>query len=385
GDGESGGAGERGSGGDGGRVGNEEQQRTDDQELRTKNQELRTNDKRRIHFEIEDTGCGIAPEEIGQLFEAFSQTETGKQAREGTGLGLHISRKFVQLMGGEISVASNGYRFVPGRDVEKIQMRSRSRLHSSSSSPPSGTTFAFDIRVEVVSQTEVAKLEPAQPIVALAPDQPEYRILVVDDNALNRQLLVKLLAPLGFQVSEASSGREAIERWQQWKPHLIFMDMRMPDMNGYEATQRIKSTPQGQATAIIALTASALEQEYDAILAGGCDDCLRKPFQEEEIFAAMKEHIGVRYIDNESRCDAREKPEEQGILVLDADAIAALPTQWIEALQQAVLQGDSELFGPLLDQISAEYPNLARAIGKRLDNFEYDKILNLISDKAINF
>jgi len=127
---------------------------------------------------------------------------------------------------------------------------------------------------------------------------------VVDDSYCHRQLLNELLQPLGFQIKAVSNGEEAIcaiaqirrtrriNLWSQWQPHLIWMDMPMPVMNGYEATQRIKVTTQGQATAIIALTVSVLE--------AGCDDFVRKPFREEEIFDIMKKHLGVRYLYGDS-------------------------------------------------------------------------------------
>ncbi|MGL5879891.1 MAG: ATP-binding protein, partial [Xenococcaceae cyanobacterium] len=190
-------------------------------------------------FEIEDTGAGIAPEEINNLFEAFTQTETGKQSQQGTGLGLPISRKFIELMGGEITVSS---------EVGK------------------GSVFKFNIQALISEASKIKGQKPTRRVIALEPNQQEYRILVVDDRIENRQLLLKLLEPIGFKVKEASNGSEAIEMWQQWQPHLIWMDMRMPVMNGYEATQKIKSHLQGQATVILALTASTFEDEKSVVL-----------------------------------------------------------------------------------------------------------------------
>jgi signal transduction histidine kinase/CheY-like chemotaxis protein len=305
-----------------------------------------------LHFAIEDTGPGISPEDLKNLFQAFVQTETGKQAHEGTGLGLTISRKFVKLMGGDMTVSSE---------------------------VGSGTTFEFDIKVQVVEGKEVESgSQPTRHAIALEPNQPRYRILVVDDKALNRQLLVKLLTPLGFEVREASNGNEAIAVWEDWEPDLIWMDMRMPVMDGYQATEYIKSTTKGQATAIIALTASVLEEERAVILSAGCDDFMRKPFREADIFAAMNKHIGVRYIydDDASGDGATNASGEE----LTAEAIATLPVEAIVNLKQAILQGDLQLIDRLIEGIRAENAPLAQAIAECLDNFEYDRLLNLIPE-----
>jgi len=106
----------------------------------------------------------------------------------------------------------------------------------------------------------------ARPL-GLEPGQPAYRLLVAEDREENRQLLVKLLTGWGFDVRAACNGVEALNLWREWHPHLIWMDMRMPVMDGYEATRRIKATPQGQQTIIVALTASAFEDERERVLA----------------------------------------------------------------------------------------------------------------------
>src|ERR671933_631213 len=240
-----------------------------------------------LTFEVEDTGPGIAPDELDSLFEAFVQTTTGTEAQEGTGLGLPISRKFVQLMGGEIMVSSEVAH---------------------------GTLFKFDITVSVVDATDLESKQPTRRVIALEPNQPRYRILIVDDKPLNRQLLVKLLNPFGFELREASNGKQAVEIWDEWEPHLIWMDMRMPVMDGYEATKQIKSTTKGQATAVIALTASTLEEERGVVTSAGCDDFLRKPFREADIFEMMNKHIGVCYVYDEPTDSTQSNTDIQNVL-----------------------------------------------------------------------
>ncbi|NER81338.1 MAG: response regulator [Leptolyngbya sp. SIO1D8] len=221
-----------------------------------------------LYFELEDSGVGIAPEELDTLFEPFTQTQSGKNAQSGTGLGLPLSRRLIELMGGKISVTS------------EVGV---------------GTTVSFTLPVEVISPSEKAS-SPKPNIIGLAPHQPCYRILIVDDSHANRLLMCKLLSPLGFNLREASDGQEAVVIWTQWQPHLIWMDLRMPGMDGIEATHKIKTHPQWSYTKIIALTASGLEEDWTEIAAAGADDFLRKPVQRLEILDKISEHLGVQYI-----------------------------------------------------------------------------------------
>ncbi|HEY9608263.1 hybrid sensor histidine kinase/response regulator [Allocoleopsis sp.] len=305
-----------------------------------------------LAFEVEDTGPGIAPDELDNLFEAFVQTTTGKEAQEGTGLGLPISRKFVQLMGGEIIVTSQvGH----------------------------GTLFKFDITVGVVDVTDIETKQPTRRVIALEPNQPRYRILIVDDKPLNRQLLVKLLNPFGFELREATNGKEAVEIWDEWEPHLIWMDMRMPVMDGYEATKQIKSTTKGQATAVIALTASVLEEERAVVLSTGCDDFLRKPFREEEIFAAMHKHIGVHYLYEEPTAQtAVSQTDIQDALI--PSILATLPTELLANLEQAASFADMKQMDSCIDEIRNYNATLADAIASLANDFEYGKIVTFIQE-----
>ena len=302
----------------------------------------------KIYFEVEDTGAGIAAEELNSLFEAFTQTQTGKQAQEGTGLGLIISRKFVQLMGGDITVKSQFGK---------------------------GSIFAFDIQASVVNAADVESKQPKPRVIALEPNQPGYKILVVDDKSTNRQILLQLLKPLGFELQEASNGQEALEIWEKWEPHLIWMDMRMPVMDGYSATQRIKATSQGQATAIIALTASVLNEENVAFFSSGCDDFIRKPFRESEIFEAMKKHLGVRYIydEPELKADANAPPPQN----LTPKDLAVLPADWLSELHQATLEGDVTSIEILIEQIRPQHQAIATALANLASQYEFEQLLSL--------
>ncbi|HEY9667688.1 MAG TPA: ATP-binding protein [Coleofasciculaceae cyanobacterium] len=326
------------------------------------------NSNLKLHFEIEDTGYGIAADELEDIFEAFVQSQTGKESQEGTGLGLPIAQTFVQLMGGDISVNSE---------------------------VGCGTIFEFDISISSIDTANIELKLPTRQIITLEPNQPRYRILIVDDQWGNRQLLIKLLSPLGFELKEARNGKEAIKVWDEWKPHLIWMDMRMPVMDGYDATREIKAremerctdgeTSQskiklGQVTAIIALTASTLEEELVLSLQAGCDDFVRKPFRESEILDAMNKHIGVRYVYKEP--DNEVDPIQIEVDALTPAALAALPDSWVAELLQAVAAADAELAFSLIAQIESNYTTLAKTLSKLVNDFEFDTIESWIANNS---
>ncbi len=323
-------------------------------ELRTQKAHLTDRTHSTLHFEVEDTGAGIASAEMDKLFEAFAQTETGRQAQEGTGLGLPISRKFVQLMGGDMQVKSE---------------------------VGSGTIFIFDIRVDMVNLASIAahQLPIAKRVIALEAEQPIYRILIVDDKWTNRQLMIKLLTPLGFELQEAENGQQAVKIWETWQPHLIWMDMRMPVMDGFEATQRIKGSIKGQATAIIALTASAYEEDRAIILNAGCDDFVRKPFRTADIFDMMQKHIGVRYLYEQpaSEQKAVETPKRLTPSQLQS-ALTTIPATLQLNLQEATELSNIEQIGAAIQAIQPHQAALAEVLTTMAHNFAYDDILALI-------
>ncbi|KYC42308.1 hybrid sensor histidine kinase/response regulator [Scytonema hofmannii PCC 7110] len=330
--------------------------------LGTGNSQLKTdnflspiaNPQYRINFAIEDTGPGIAPHEIDTLFDPFFQTETGRQSMQGTGLGLPISREYVRLMGGDITVNSQ---------VGK------------------GATFIFDALVSKTTVDDQKNSTISKRVIGLQPNQPTYRILVVDDVDESRLLLIKLLEPLGFQVYQAVNGTEAIALWSTWEPHLIWMDMRMPMMNGYEVTRQIKATSKGQSTIIIALTASAFEEERSQILTVGCDDFLRKPFQESVLFDTMARHLGVRYIYEEENHLASQQATVT-FKQLTVEDLSVMPAEWIEQLHYAVLCANDEIILQLIEQIPEKEASLAQALTDLVNNFRLDMLLELAQQFA---
>ena len=327
-----------------------------------------------LQFEIEDTGVGISAEELGNVFNAFVQTASGQKTQKGTGLGLTISRQFVRLMGGEIVVES------------QLEL---------------GTTFKFEIPVGAAYAADVPAGPINREVIGLEPNQPCYRILIVDDREDNRQLLVKMLSPLGFKLQQATNGREAIEIWENWQPHLILMDVRMPVMDGYEATQEIKariqqreqeqqengemsiSHPDSPIPKIVALTASTIEGRRSFALLVGCDDFISKPFRKTEIFDTLNKHLGVRYLYSNST-DFISIGDRSNLSDPTPNAVLAylpqLPAEWVENMKQVIRNADFDLIARTIEEIRDAHPEFAEILQGHLNNFDYQKILNLIAE-----
>lgn len=249
---------------------------------------------------------------------------------------------------------------------------------------------------------EVTTLSTRGRVLQLAPNQPKYRILVVDDRRENRDLIAQLLSLVGFDVQCATNGQEAIALWETWQPHLIWMDMRMPVMNGYEATAEIRRreqqwetqqrglttfnsqsltlNPRSQTT-IIALTASAFEEQQANILAVGCDDLVRKPFREQVIFEKMAQYLGVRYLyakePEKVTIQAKgNRKAEQSLKVSDLNKI--MPSEWTLQLHQAAIEVDGNRIAQLLEEIPETHSEIAGILTELLRHFCFDEILNLL-------
>lgn len=225
-----------------------------------------------IVFEIADTGPGISAEDQEKIFQAFFQTDAALAKGEGTGLGLTISQEYARLMGGSLSLFSE---------------------------PPDGCVFTLKVPLPVVRTGSAPPAARPGRVQALAPGQARPRVLVVDDRPDNRELVRQMLERVGIEARTAVDGQQAVRMFQAWQPALICMDIRMPVMDGYEATRAIRALPGGREVRIAALTASAFEEDRQAILDAGCDEMLRKPLQDEQLFALMTRLLGLRWLRTE--------------------------------------------------------------------------------------
>jgi CheY-like chemotaxis protein len=320
----------------------------------------------RLVIDVEDTGVGIAPEELEKVFEIFNQTASGRKTGLGTGLGLAISREYVRMMEGEITARSQ---------------------------EGEGTTFHLVLPVEEASELIVKEKKPRRRVLGLESNPVTPCILVAEDNRENRKLLVKLLETVGFDVREAVNGRETLEIWKDSQPDLIWMDIRMPVMDGYEATRRIRKLEDkhlksriGNAgiqgsnsrirTPIIALTASPFEKDRQRVVEAGCDDFVCKPFRVEEIFELMRKHLGLRYVYAEPFDKSVSLQVNTDLLV--PSALANLPPDLLASMEQDLIEGNKDLILGHIDQIRLRDEALAETLTRLVDDFEYAKILNSI-------
>ncbi|MGB3655988.1 MAG: response regulator [Rivularia sp. (in: cyanobacteria)] len=284
-------------------------------------------------FQVEDTGCGISPDELDRLFDAFTQAEAGKTSSKGTGLGLAITRKFVQMMGGEIKVTST---------VGK------------------GSVFAFDIQVDIANDR--VNIRSPQ-ITGLKPNQAKFKILVVDDSEENRLLLVKLLNKIGFAVSSAENGQVALEVWETFQPDLILMDTRMPVMDGYSATQRLRNLNQN-------LTASNFGSTKNEIEQAGFDDVIRKPVLPEILLHKIAEYLSVSYIYDRVPSLRSISVSENSLL----EESIAMPRSWLTQLHQAANEVNEDLLQSPIQEIPENKASLSD-LTMLVKNFRQDIIL----------
>lgn len=320
-----------------------------------------------LSFEVDDTGSGIAPDDLPRLFTPFVQTSTGQKNHEGTGLGLTISQKFVQLLGGTITVES-----VVGQ----------------------GSTFRFQIPViPTVGEVRTPAFS-ALPIVGVYPSHLPCRLLIVEDHWENQQVLLNLLQPLGFSLRVANHGQEAIALWAKWCPHGILMDMRMPIMDGYQAIQHIRARERESRMAverspdsnvrpiakIIAVTSSAFDQERADILEAGCDDFISKPFQEQDLLAKLAQHLGLTYLYASPISLGRQTDSTQpgsphaqvGTLTLEGQSRA-----WIDQLHRAAVLGRDAQILQLIAQLPETQADLIQALTRWAQDFCFEQILAL--------
>jgi signal transduction histidine kinase/CheY-like chemotaxis protein len=302
-----------------------------------------------LWVEVEDTGPGIAEAEKDKLFKYFMQTESGKQTKSGTGLGLAISQEYARMLGGEITVTST---------------------------IDAGSTFYVKVKTQEGRQEDLKTEILKRRVIGLAPGQNAPRVLVAEDTEESRLLLVKLLKLVGFDVREAANGSQAIKIFEAWKPDLIWMDIRMPVIDGLEATRIIKATEPGKQTKIIALSAHVLGEEREDIFAAGCDDFVGKPYRENQLFDIMKKHLALQYVYEEMQIE-----EDAAVLPSNiALNLRSLDADFCSELNRAIANTDAIRIAEIAEEIRIKEPALALVLQTCAKNFDYDTIRHALQN-----
>jgi len=324
-----------------------------------------------LQFWVVDTGVGMANDEMATIFDAFVQAKAGRKALQGTGLGLAISYRLAHLMGGTLSVCSE----VGAGSTFSLQ------VPLPAARAPDGAAGGDGTAPMLWSLDGPGQLRPSQ-----------YKILVVDDQATNRLVLVQLLRGVGFQVEDVSNGRVAVERWRTWRPHLIWMDLRMPGLDGYAATRQIRAQEQAEAVSpipIIALSAQAQAQDRQAALAAGCNDYLSKPFHTPVLLQTMARHLAatvpasapvaaVVSLGAPDLPPARLPPAPECRPAPRPD-LSALPTPWLVALEDAATCGDDGAIHALAAELPPQQAALAQQLQTLAQQYQFERILHWLA------
>jgi len=304
----------------------------------------------RCTFEVADTGRGMPPDEVEQLFQPFSQTASGIRANEGTGLGLAISRSFATLMGGELSV--------------------RSKL---------GIGSTFTLSIPLPAADGAGEELSHRRVLNLAPGQPHYRCLVADDMEENRLLFENLLERLGFEVRSTANGKEAVDAWRAWKPDVVWMDIRMPVLDGYEATRQLREEESHHAlghTLVIAVTASAFDHDREHIREAGFDDFVAKPFLQNTIIERLSRHLGVQWQYGDDETERRET--QAPALAVTDERIAAIPLALRLRLKHALVCGDVEAAISEVNELREMDGPVAEMFHGMISMYRFDRVLDLL-------
>jgi signal transduction histidine kinase/CheY-like chemotaxis protein len=308
-----------------------------------------TEDTYKLVVEIEDSGSGIPKNELSNLFKHFVQTSSGMNKASGTGLGLVLSRELARLMGGDITVASEEGK---------------------------GSVFTFYVKIKKGTR-EIVEPNSLKRVISIDKRDKEYRILVVDDKTENLQVAVDLLRIVGFETNEAVNGAEAVKKFEEWDPDLILMDMRMPVMDGYEATRRIRSTEKGSKIPIVALTASTFEEEKNEIKSLDMHGYIRKPFKESELFSTIAKILDITYLYDNETLSTQSKFLNDDIAI--EENIAKLPGSLVSDMATAVSVADLDQLIKLIKSIKPENSDLAQhlmTLARSYDYYQLQQILN---------
>jgi PAS domain S-box-containing protein len=313
-----------------------------------------------IRFQVEDTGVGIAPEQLEEIFLPFQQVRNHTRTTEGTGLGLSISKKLAEIMGSELKV---------------------------NSTQGQGSTFWLDLNLPIVQSA--SELVPRSESHIIGYVGLRRKILIADDNSINRLVLLELLTPLGFEVAEAVDGQDCLQKTEQFRPDAIFIDLAMPVMDGLETIRQLRRSPLWQEIAIIVTSASAFAQDHQASLAAGANGFVPKPVHTEAVLASLHTHLGLQWIHattyaaaDRQESDHQPLPNETDRVTTSLTEFAALPPK-ADMIELYDLTKIGDIKGILdwanrLEQVDAKYKPFTAQIRQLAKGFQVKQIQELV-------
>ncbi|TAF99845.1 MAG: hybrid sensor histidine kinase/response regulator [Oscillatoriales cyanobacterium] len=308
--------------------------------------------KVRIRFQVEDTGIGIAADELPKIFTPFEQVGNTRRHTEGTGLGLAISRELVEIMGSELQVESTLGR---------------------------GSIFWFELDLLAVDSPEINKKYSQKFIKGF--NGTNKKLLVVDDQWENRSVLIHLLEPLGFEIIEATDGQDCLNKALEFQPDCILIDLVMPVMDGFEAMRQIRKLPLFKNVVAIGTSASIMAVEKQGSLAAGCNAFLPKPIRAEELLNCLQVHLELEWIYENLEDENYESEDSDNQSKIPDEKIIPPPAEEIAVLFELAMMGDLggiQKQAEKLAKINAKYVSFASHLNQLAKNFEEAKILEFV-------
>ena len=302
-----------------------------------------------LRVDVSDTGPGISAEELPRLFQRFEQTRSGIDSKTGTGLGLAISRGFARLMDGDITVTSRAGE---------------------------GSVFHLTLPVARSAKPAPRDTAPAWRVAGLPAGEKRRRVLVADDVPENREVLRQMLGRVGFDVRTANDGASALDLAAEWPPDLVLMDLKMPGMDGLEATRRLRARESGHRVPIVAVTASAFEEDRRKVREAGGDDFVTKPFREADLLRTVGRCMGISFVVGGGENESAGPTAERG------GARETIPGELRAALRSAAVSADLERVLKLAEELEAECPVTARTVRELAERFENERLLALLDEEG---
>ncbi len=308
----------------------------------------------KIRFQVEDTGVGMAPEQLEEIFLPFQQVGSRDRKAEGTGLGLAITRQLVQMMGGEIQVKS---------------------------SLGKGSIFFFDLDMPAISQYADVVKEEQRNIQGFK--GYKRKVIVADDRPENRSILVKMLSPLGFEIVQAIDGQDCLNKASEWNPDCILMDLMMPQMSGLEATRRLRRSPELKNVIVIGTSASVFDFDLNKSKEAGCNDFLPKPIRITELLEKLRIHLELEwfYEDGEPLvCKSNtEENSPQSLVAPPAEEVAALLTLAMKGDLKGIVERVTHL-----EELDVKYATFSSELRQLAKGFQVKKIREILKNVGIN-